>query len=173
MGTMLRIGMTCLIVLLLAVAIVVFKGSGIAQLLSLGVAVALIIAVWMVKRLGNVQELQNQNSPQAIDRNTKKLIGIINKSFNNEGIDEIGTKTQQTIVETLKGVQTGEFKPIRHAIASLKRVPASKFQEAKDTGYLAATLAAFYILADEDEEIGFNTKTRVDNFIAGIEDDSF
>ncbi len=173
MGTMLRIGLTCLIVLLLAVAIVVFKASGIAQLVSLGVAVALIIAVWVVKRMGNVRELQSQNSPQAIDRNTKKLITIINKSFNNQGIDEIGTKTQQTIVETLKGVQTGEFKTIKHAVASLKRVPASKFHEAKDTGYLAATLAAFYILADEDEDIGFNTKTRVDNFIAGIEDDSF
>tara|TARA_B100000315_G_scaffold61911_1_gene56204 strand:- start:2931 stop:3452 length:522 start_codon:yes stop_codon:yes gene_type:complete len=173
MGKLLRIGLTCLIVLLLAVAIVVFKGSGVAQLISLGFAVALIIAVWLVKRMGNVQELQSQNSPQAIDRNTKKLIGIINTSFNNQGIDEIGTKTQQTIVETLKGVQTGEFKNIKHAVATLKRVPASKFHEAKDTGYLAATLAAYYILADEEEEIGFNTKTRVDNFIAGIEDDNF
>ena len=173
MGTMLCIGLTCLIILLLAVVIVVFKGAGIVHLISLGFAVALIIAVWLVKRTGNVQELQSQNSLQAIDRNTKKLIGIINKSFNSQGIDDIGRKTQQTIVEALKGVQTGEFKTIKLAIASLKRVSAPKFHEAKDTGYFAVTWAAFYILADEDEDIGFNTKTRVDNFIAGIEDDSF
>ena len=173
MGTMLRIGLTCLIILLLVVAIVVFKGSGIVQLISLRFAVALIIAVWLVKRMGNVHELQSQNSLQAIDLNTKKLIGIINNSFNSQGIDKIGRKTQQTIVETLKGEQNGEFKTIKLAVASLKRVFASKFHEAKDTGYFAATWAAFFILADEDEDIGFNTKTRVDNFIAGIEDDSF
>ena len=82
MGKLLRIGLTCLIVLLLAVAIVVFKGSGVAQLISLGFAVALIIAVWLVKRMGNVQELQSQNSPQAIDRNTKKLIGTTTSERN-------------------------------------------------------------------------------------------
>ena len=65
------------------------------------------------------------------------------------------------------------IKPKKIAVATLKRVPPSKFYEAKNTGYLAATLAAFYILADEDTEFGFNTKTRVDNFIAGIQDDSF
>ena len=79
-------------------------------LVSLGFGIALIIAVWLVTRMGNVQELQNQNAPQAIDRNTKKLIGIINDSFNDEGIDEIGRKTQSTIVETMNGINSGEYK---------------------------------------------------------------
>jgi hypothetical protein len=170
---LLRIGLTLLIILLTAVAIYFFRQNGIMALVSLGFGIALIIAVWLVTRMGNVQELQNQNAPQAIVRNTKKLIGIINDSFNDEGIDEIGRKTQSTIVETMNGINSGEYKTEKIAVATLKRVPPSKFYEAKNTGYLAATLAAFYILADEDTEFGFNTKTRVDNFIAGIQDDSF
>ena len=79
MGTMLCIGLTCLIILLLAVVIVVFKGAGIVHLISLGFAVALIIAVWLVKRMGNVHELQSQNSLQAIDLN------VISLNLNTDG----------------------------------------------------------------------------------------
>ena len=107
---LLRIGLTLLIILLTAVAIYFFRQNGIMALVSLGFGIALIIAVWLVTRMGNVQGLQNQNAPQAIDRNTKKLTGIINDSFNDEGIDEIGRKTQSTIVETMNGINSGEYK---------------------------------------------------------------
>ncbi|MFP6711212.1 MAG: hypothetical protein VB913_05910 [Rhodospirillales bacterium] len=64
---LLRIGLTLLIILLTAVAIYFFRQNGIMALVSLGFGIALIIAVWLVTRMGNVQELQNQNAPQAID----------------------------------------------------------------------------------------------------------
>ena len=170
---LLRIGMTLLILLLTGVAIYFFRYNGLMALISLVFGLVLIATVWLVSRMGNVQELQNQNSPQAIDRNTKKLIGIINESFNDKGIEEIGEKTQKIVGKILEGLRTDVFKSEKHAVASLKRVPPSKFHEAKDTTFLAATLAAYYVLADELNEYGFNTRTRVDNFIAGIQDDSF
>jgi hypothetical protein len=173
MGTLLRIGMTLLIILLTGVAIYFFRTNGIMALVSLVFGLILIAVVWFVSRMGNVQELQSQNSPQAIDRNTKKLIGVFNRKFNDQGIEEIGIKTQAIIVKTMKGLQAEEFKTEKHAVATLKRVPASKFEQATDTEYLAGTLAAYYVLADELNQHGFNTHTRVDNFIAGIHDESF
>jgi uncharacterized membrane protein YvbJ len=77
MGTLLRIGMTLLIILLTGVAIYFFRTNGMMALVSLVFGLILIAVVWFVSRMGNVQELQSQNSPQAIDRNTKKLISVI------------------------------------------------------------------------------------------------
>ncbi|MBT5938627.1 MAG: hypothetical protein HOG95_01785, partial [Rhodospirillaceae bacterium] len=94
-------------------------------------------------------------------------------NFNDKGIETIGERTQKTIGKVLEGLRSDVFKSEKHAAASLKRVPPSKFHQAKDATYLASTLAAYYILADEMNDYGFNTRTRVDNFIAGIRDDSF
>ncbi len=173
MGTLIRIGMTLLIILLTAVAVFFFRTNGTMALVSVGFGIALIVTVWVVSRMGNVDELQNQNTPQSIDRNTKKLIGIINKNFNSEGVEEVGTKTQALILKTMKRLNSGQFATEKQAAGSLKRVPPSKFLQAKDTGYLAMTLAAYYVLADEENSHGEKTQTRIDNFIAGIQDDNF
>ena len=74
MGAIIRIGMTLLILLLTAAAVYFFRTNGVMALVSVGFVLALIVTIWVVSRMGNVQELQNQNTPQSIDRNKKKLI---------------------------------------------------------------------------------------------------
>ena len=103
----------------------------------------------------------------------RSLIGIINKNFNGDGVEEVGVKTQTLIVKTMKALNSGQFATEKQAAGSLRRIPPLKFLQAKDTGYLGMTLAAYYVLADEENKHGERMQTRIDNFIAGIEDDSF
>ena len=56
-------------------------------------------------------------------------------------IEEIGRQTQGLIVATMKRVNSGKVKSVKQAVTALKRIPPSKFEEALDAGYLAATLA--------------------------------
>lgn len=137
MSTLVRFGLTFLVILLLIGMLALFNGRAGMQIIATGLSVVLILAVWLVSRMGNVQDLRSQNAPENVDRNAKKLIRIINKNFNSAGVEEIGSKTQQTIVETLKAVQSGQFKTEKQALNSFKCVPPAKFNEAKDTGSLA------------------------------------
>jgi hypothetical protein len=59
MGTLLRIGMTLLIILLTGVAIYFFRTNGMMALVSLVFGLILIAVVWFVSRMGNVEELQS------------------------------------------------------------------------------------------------------------------
>jgi len=89
------------------------------------------------------------------------------------GIEEIGKTTQTTqtiILKIVKAVNSEKFRNERHAVSALKRVPPSKFEEARDVKYIASTLAGYYVLASEETDLGFRTRQRIDNFIAGIDD---
>ncbi len=170
MNTMVRIGLTILIIAALAVVIVVFKDNGIVMIVAVVIAIALMAGVWMVKKMGDTSGLGSQNSPEAIDRNAKRLIAAINKNFNAMGIEEIGKTTQTIILKIVKAVNSEKFRNERHAVSALKRVPPSKFEEARDVKYIASTLAGYYVLASEETDLGFRTRQRIDNFIAGIDD---
>ena len=65
MNTMVRIGLTILIIAALAVVIVVFKDNGIVMIVAVVIAIALMAGVWMVKKMGDTSGLGSQNSPEA------------------------------------------------------------------------------------------------------------
>lgn len=170
MNTIIRIGLTILVIVALVVTVYVLRGNSTAQIVAAVAGIVMIAAIWMVKKMGDTSALANQNSPDAINKNSKRLIAIIKKNFNAMGIEAVGKETQELIIDTMKGYNSGKFSSIKKAVSTLKRVPPSKFTEARDVGYMAGTLASFYILSDEESDAGFKTRQRIDNFIAGIDD---
>ncbi|MAF47425.1 MAG: hypothetical protein QGH73_01230 [Rhodospirillales bacterium] len=170
MSLLLRIVLTLLLIVALALAVLVFQSQPTIQLILAVATVGLAIYIWMAKKLGIKESMQGAENPARMDREAKQLIDIVLKAFNAEGADRIGKGTQGIIQNTARNIKDGKAKSEREAAMALATVPASKFEETRNVAYLAATIAKYYLLADDKTDDGARTRTRVKNFIAGIHD---
>ncbi len=73
---------------------------------------------------------------------------------------------------TLEQVQKGQVKSAKKAAAAMKTVSAKGLKNLKDEGVIASTLTKYYLLADsyKESDEADDTKSLIDNFIAGIHD---
>ena len=103
---------------------------------------------------------------------TRKLVGALARNFNESELERIGDDTQDLIVLTLEQVQKGQIKSARKAAEGMKTVSAKELKKLKDEAVIASTLTKYYLLADSQKESddADDTKSLIDNFIAGIHD---
>jgi len=167
-----RIALTLLLLAACAAALVVFVDRQPVQIGASLLAVVMIGAIWTVGSLNIKDSLRGANHPAILDKEAKSLIDMIYKNFNESGIEEIGKQTQSLIIAAMRRIKDGKIKNQEQAVLMLNPIPASQFSKARDVKFLAATIAAYYFKADDDSDFGFKTKTRVNNFIAGINDTS-
>lgn len=165
-----RIALSVLIVAASGAAVMVFSGRPAMQIGSVVLTIALVASIWMVSNLEIGESMKSSNHPSKIDKETKTLIEVIYKNFNAKGVDEISRQTQGFIVAAMRRIKEGSIPDEKNLMKLLNPIPASQFARAKDIKYLAATIASYYFRADDDSDFGFKTKTRVNNFIAGVND---
>ena len=171
--TLFRILLTLLLCVVLAIAIYVMRfnlvGSGIAGV----VFVVLVLGVWMVRSVGpDLAKKAVRASPQQVLADTRKLVGALARTFDDAALERIGDDTQDLIVMTLEQVQKGQVKSAKKAAESMKTVSAKDLKKLKDDGVIASSLTKYYLLADTHKESdeADDTKSLIDNFIAGIHD---
>lgn len=169
MTVTMRVSLTVLIILAV-VAVAVFRSGNVVFILSAGgIGVVLIAVIWVVDQL-KPEFGGTAKRPANLDHATKKLIRTLKKKFNDDDLTEIGDSAQDIIIATVKAVNSGKMKNISQAVDELVTVPPPKMVLEKNKIVLGATLASYYLQAEEKGEDGDDTKTRIDNFIAGIDD---
>jgi hypothetical protein len=68
-------------------------------------------------------------------------------------------------------VNDGKMKNTKQAAQSLVIIQPEDYDKPKQAAQIASTLTAFYLLADsQDTVIADDTKSLIDNFIAGVKD---
>lgn len=164
-----RIWLTLLLVVgFVAVAFFRMQSPAIIVIAAI-VTIILIVVVWVIKQL-QPDYGGTSKRPANLDRAAKQLVTVIKKNFDDDGATEIGDSAQEIIVKTVQALNTGKIKSIDKAVADLQTVAPTKFAQEKNTVQLAATLASYYLQAEAKGDDGYETKTRIDNFIAGIDD---
>ena len=171
--TLIRILLTFLLCVVLTISIYVMRfnlvGSGVAGV----VFVVLVLGVWMVRSVGgDISKKVASTSPRQLLADTRKLVGALARSFDDAELERIGADTQDFIVLTLEQVQKGQVKSTKKAAQSMKTVSAKGLEKLKDEGVIASTLTKYYLLADsyKESDEADDTKSLIDNFIAGIHD---
>jgi hypothetical protein len=167
-----RITLTLLLILMLAVAILLFPDAAMLPMIGTAAAVLLFAPIWFVGNQAARQSFQGAQNPARLDREAKQLIDVIMNSSNAVGFHEIGGKTQDTIVANMRDLKAGKIKNAHRAVKSLGAVPVSKFNATRNPARLSATLAKYYLLADDKTDDGERLRMRINNFIAGISDAS-
>jgi hypothetical protein len=169
MSTSGRIGLTALFVVgFIAVAFFRMHDPAIIVIAAI-VTIILIVVIWVVKHLQPEYGGTNKR-PANLDRAAKQLVAVIKKNFKDDAVGEIADSAQEIIVTTVRALNTGKIKSIDKAVDDLQTVAPTKFAQEKNTVQLAATLASYYLQAEAKGDDGYTTKTRIDNFIAGIDD---
>lgn len=169
MSLTVRLSLTLLIILAFT-GIASFQfGNSIVMLSSAGVGVVLLIVVW-VTNLKGPEFGGTPRRPANLDHATKKLISTIKKKFTEEEIGEIGDSAQDIIIASVKAVNTKKMKNLSQAVDDLVTVAPTRMQLEDNKIVLGATLASYYLQAEDKGEDGDDTRMRIDNFIAGIDD---
>jgi len=167
-----RIGLSVLIILAAGVAVSVFWERPVMQGIAALVGLAMLAPVWFVENLDIAGSLKSANHPSRIDGEAKALLDMIHSKFNERGIEEISRQTQGFIVAAMRRMKNGQINDEKKLMKLLNPIPASQFARARDVKFLAATVASYYFRADEDTDFGYKNRTRVNNFIAGVNDTS-
>lgn len=144
-------------------------GNSIVMLSSAAIGVVLIIVVWVVNQKGP-EFGGTPKRPANLDYAAKKLISTIKKKFNETDAAEIGDSAQDIIIASVKAVNTGKMKNTSQAVDDLVTVAPTRMALETNKIVLGATLASYYLQAEDQGEDGDDTRMRIDNFIAGIND---
>lgn len=171
--TLFRILLTFLLCVVLAIAIYVMRFHLVGSSIAGAVFVALVLGVWMVGSVGgDLAKKAARASPSQVLADTRKLVGALARTYNDAELERIGDDTQDLIVLTLEQVQKGQVKSAKKAAESMKTVSPKGLEKLKDEGVIASTLTKYYLLADAQKESdeADDTKSLIDNFIAGIHD---
>ncbi|MDA0238508.1 MAG: hypothetical protein O3A84_00590 [Proteobacteria bacterium] len=169
MSLTVRLSLTLLIMLAFTAVASFQFGNSIVMLSTAGVGAFLLIIVWVIKPKG-AEFGGTPKRPANLDYATKKLIGIIKKKFNEDEIGEIGDSAQDIIIASVKAVNTKKMKTLSQAVDDLVTVVPARMQLEGNRIILGATLASYYLQAEDKGEDGDDTRMRIDNFIAGIDD---
>ena len=163
-----KIGWSALLALALAIVIILSSGQPKVIMGAAVTFVVLMLAVWILKS-GKPKPVQGK--PEEVIGNTRKFLKIVAKENDDKTIGKIQAQTQKTIVETIKLVKSGKMKTTKQAAQSLAIIQPEDYDKPKQIPQIANTLVALYLLADsQDTAIADDTKTLIDNFIAGVTD---
>lgn len=171
--TLFRILLSLLLCLVLAISIYVMRFNLVGSSIAGVVFVVLVLGVWMVRSVGgDLSKKVARTSPRQLLADTRKLVGALARNFNDTELERIGSDTQDLIVVTLDQVQKGQVKSAKKAAESMKTVSAKGLGKLKDNGVISSSLTKYYLLADsyKDSDEADDTKSLIDNFIAGIHD---
>ena len=167
---LMRITLTLVLILALAGAILLFPAQPMLPMIGTAVAVVLFAPIWFVGNRAVKESMQGAENPARLDREAKQLIEVITNTSNAVGFHTIGGETQDAIVASLRDLKAGKIKIKNRAVKALTTVPVSKFKSTRNTSLLSATLARYYLLADDNTDEGERVRMRINNFIAGISD---
>jgi hypothetical protein len=135
--------------------------------MQIGTAIITLIAIgalWLLKSF-----MRNNSTKAArLDKDSKAFLDYIHGKFNEKGIEEISRQTQDFIVAAMRRMKNGQINDEKKLMKLLNPIPASQFARARDVNFLAATVASYHFRADEDTDHGYKTRTRLNNFIVGV-----
>jgi hypothetical protein len=171
-STLLRVVVTLLLILALGVVVMIFAEQQVIVLATFAGVAVVIVLIWMLGNQMVKEAMQGANNPARIDREAKRLVELIIKNFNEDGVGKIGAEAQTTIVANMRKLKSGKIKSPAKAAKALAGVPTRKFAQTRDIDSLSATLARYYLLADDKTDDGERARMRINNFIAGISDSS-
>jgi len=160
MSPLLRITLTLILVLALAVTGMVMPDRQAILASATGAVLVLLFPIWMVGNKMIKQGLQGAKNPARIDREAKQLIDIISKAFNEDGRDQIGSAAQKTIVSTMRNIKSGKIKNAGAAAKGLSAIRARQFKTARNPSEISATLARYYLLAGDKTADGERARTH-------------
>lgn len=163
-----KIGWSAILAAALAV-VVVLNADQPKVILGATIAfVVLMLAVWLLQS-GKPKPVQG--NPEEVIGNTRQFLGIVSKDTDAKTMNKIQAQTQKTIVATIALVKSGKMKTTKQAAQSLVIIQPKDYSKPRQVAQVANTLAAFYLLADsQDTAVADDTKTLIDNFIAGVKD---
>ncbi len=163
-----KIGWSALLALALAIVIILNSGQPKVTMGATITFVVLMLGVWLLKS-GKSRPVQGK--PEEIINNTRKFLKIVAKETDDKTPEKIQAQTQKTIVGTIGLVESGKMKTTKQAAQSIVIIQPEDYKKPKKIPQIANTLAAFYLFADsQDTAVSDDSKTLIDNFIAGVKD---
>ncbi len=167
-----RTAISLVIVLLFMVAAFVFWDQPIFLGIGVLVGFAGLAATWTINRPTKSVITGQSGDLGEVDTKAGQLIAGLQKGNTAKEQEKIGKLTQQLILETRKDLKSGKFKNAKAAVEDLGKRSVPKDAAQKKVAMLAVSLACTYLLADAAGPEGEQTVGRVNNFIAGLADQS-